>query len=499
MLLFCCVWLLSSYGVYRQYLFFQESGVPGLHWDGVYYSSVTLNVADGNGWIIALTENPSVIHDRKYSGHGVLDVFIHGMVLKARDWTTLEYQFSVVNTLSFVAWLAIFVIGTQLSFNCQIRAVLLAYVLSFICMGLQGRPEHLSSLILTVAAGCWRAGIRGKPFLAVWGITSGLLFTASPILGVVSGMFTLVFVDCNELISSGIRKWIVLFIVGCTSLITSLAVIKAVQPEGVVSWVASALSRSSNALNLMGFLFSVDRYSVFGVSLAAPFWNILGFAGALTGLWTLTRHRNYLFIAIYLLLLAKTVRAAADYSVVSMYPMFFTLVACWLAEKPTFVLARVIGNLIVAANLIAIGFTFHRAWETHYGDAPRSAAVSKLEAMQRGEKVMAYNYNFRPSWADMVTPSDRWVSVYPDSQSNVLSEAMLRGLVPLTGGEIESIVYPQSYRGTPPESIFLGCSKYTRSFSNWTTDRYSLFGVNLIGHRPGFRYAVYDRLSDEIQ
>ncbi|MEI7701512.1 MAG: hypothetical protein WCK86_17065 [Planctomycetia bacterium] len=474
-----------------------DTGIPGLHWDAAYYSSAILNVSSGKGWVVDVCGNESILENPKYSGHGVLDVWLHGKILGATGWESLGRQFAVINSLCFAVWAVIFSLSKPRTLPSQIRSFMFAYVLSFICLGLQGRPEHLSSFILTFPAALWQVGHRNRGFLCIWSVTSGVLFSLSPLLGVMSGLCTLVLVDALAAgRGMGYRVGLLLGSGICSLLVASL-VIELIHPDGFITWLASARNRGETAINFLALLLDTGRHCFFGVSLVAPFWNLVGLLTVGMGFWKLLRSRNYVFLAGYCLLTAAFVRTAADYSIVSMYPVLFVLIATMPLDNK---ISRTVGNLFgffILANLVGAVVGLHQTWHASGGDASKAAVERSIGELCAGKGLHTVMQNARPSWCDMRLPQGRLVGVLPDRKKCPENSELFRKLELLEGQEISTFIYPQSYRGTPPEKMFLGEFEFRLSFNNWSVERYSMLGLPLPGRKPGYRFALYRRVIAE--
>lgn len=491
---FFLILLISVPGVYGYFQYLGGSGFPGLHWDASLYSTVIINAANGRGWIFdsfawALVANP----ERQYTGHGFLSILVHGVLLKADSWRTLEHQFVYCNTITYVLWFAVFSVGINGSRFRLLNAALSAFLTSYMTMCLQGRPEHLAAILLAVPAFLWSSGRRDTSFHVCWAVISGLLFCTSPALGLLSAMFTVVLLGADARKRGQWKTVCWLIASGALSIAVSCLVLATLHPFGMLTWISDTVYGSATAPDLSMFFFSFGRTMILGLSVSVPFWNVIALSAMVYGFWRLSTERAYFLAALFLLFSVQCILRMADYGVVSMFPMLMALSRSAMCRFQVTDLRRICLATPQVACLIASGFTFQQAFAINESGNTRDVSAQRIMDICGADSVVAYHMNCRPSLVTLHAPSIKYVGTIPERVPFVGADTFYRKLEIVTGAQVEWFIYPQTYRGSPPEAIYLGSTRFDLIFSDWTIDRYRVVGIPLVGRKPGFHVAIYGR------
>ncbi len=486
--------LISIPLVHHYHLVLATSGFPGLHWDASLFSTVIINVANGKGWTFdsyaaALVDSP----DQQYDGHGFMSVLIHGVVLKARNWQQLEQQFVWCHTITYLLWLAVFLIGRQRCILRSLNAVVSAFIISYITMCLQGRPEHLAAAILLPPAFLWTAGRRELEFHVCWAITSGLLFCTSPALGLLSAMFTIVLLGVDAKKRGQWKTLGSIAVSGVLSLMVSILVLQSLHPFGAQKWLSATLHGSVVAPDLSPYFFDFGRTMFLGLSVAVPFWNLTALIAMALGVMSLAGQRAYLLAGVFVFFCVQCILRMADYGIVAIFPMLLAILQSDLSIYPALDWRRIGLAGTLTACLVASCFTLEKALAISGSANNREFLERKVTEVCGGNSVVAYHANYRPSLVNLRPPSLNYVGIIPQSSPDTGQDAFYGKLETVIGQPVQWFLYPQTYRGMPPQTVYLGSVCYKLSFHNWTNDRHQAVGLPLVGAKPGLHVAIYRR------
>ena len=480
----------------EQYLNY-KSGYPGLHWDAAYYSSVVINVANDRGWefdsqALCLVDKPS----REYTGHGFLDILLHGKILRARTWNQFLVQLAAVNTITYIVWILTFILSCRLQIT-RGHVILFcscAFIISFITTQLQGRPEHLAPLIISPASAVWLIYGGGIGFRVIWAITAGVLFCTSPLLGVLSGLCTIVFLGMELMDQPIVKRGVALACSGAISVIVAIFIVELASPWSFSEWIRGCSTRGTIAPNLTEFLFKFGRYSFIGLSITAPFWNWISLAALGASIALLFRSGNYLFIAVFLLLCAMVIRTATDYGFASMMPIAITLGIRKLLNNNMMLLIKSLFFFLLSLYVLAALLSLHVSYSALYSGYSKQNAMASIGELIDDSDTVAFHGNTRPCWITILPGGSQCISIVPATKGpQPRSDVFFNSLESQLGKPITLFFYPQTFRGTAPERIFFGSVPFRQVYSNWTLERNRLLFLPLIGRRLGFNYAAYRR------
>lgn len=168
---------------------------PGLHDDGVLYSTVLINRASGNGNTFAVYTR-SLLNDdgsRKFDGHGQLYYPVVASLLSRPDYEALLIFLHQSNLFGFLLAVAAFALATRRSLHlgwlpASFIGVLGGAAMVAILQYLQGRPEHGIPFVLL--AFLLLGQILKLQAFPNWlcGFQIGLIACISPLPGIIAGL-----------------------------------------------------------------------------------------------------------------------------------------------------------------------------------------------------------------------------------------------------------------------------------------------------------------------
>lgn len=185
---------------------------PGLHWDGVYFSTPILNLAAGRGNGFAVYTHALMIAPgaSEVDSHGQLYQGIVGAIIPKADYAVLLRYLHIGNLVAFVMAFAAFSMCACRTLKTSWRLAALialpgAYATVSVLLYLQGRPEHGIPFVL-LAFAIVRELLSQKS-LPAWlqGIMIGLVAAISPLPGAVLGISS-VFAAALWILSP--RRWV---------------------------------------------------------------------------------------------------------------------------------------------------------------------------------------------------------------------------------------------------------------------------------------------------
>jgi hypothetical protein len=143
--------------------------------------------------------------------------------------------------------------------------------------------------------------------------------------------------------------------------------------------------------------------------------------------------------------------------------------------------------LVFFRSLLLLGLYLH-------GGLSLRAAQGEIRGLTKDlspdSELVAYFWMRRPSFVVMDGPDKTWVSAEGtifdgDERTLALYERQ-------SGKRVKYIVLPQLGHMQSPPGFFRNAGKTYRLVSDrWTNKRATLFGFNLGGEIPGYRYALY--------
>jgi len=484
---------------------FGALGWPGLHWDASLFATPVLNVAQGDGWIfggypLRLTTYP----DQEYAHHGILHVIVFGVLLRTSSWETFLLASGVVSAASFLAWMWV---SSRISHPATrwtwITSLGIGITAGMIATGLQGRPEQLGPLLLSLPLLLRTLVPDPRVFRAALFLQLGIMPLLSPASGLLYGM-GLVYWLALQHEKSSLRAFLLQGIVANgTALATAWLVISLFCPFSLPEWLRSTAGGIPGSLDFSHHLFDFRLSRLLGVSFYAPGWNLLVLCSGLFFVFILFRRRCWIGLAFFLSVALYTYPKLTDYG----YAAFFPLVLYYLyqqAGRHTLRLGLPRPRIVVGLALLAItglyglGFLRNAAlctlMVTKGIDLAESRAhLDELGALDYGDHhATAFQGPSRPSFI-----------VFGDGGKNYIVAQHGKNLAwrfphvvayqETLEQTIDFYIHPQTRPGPPPADLLVGLERLELVHSGWTDDRPQLLGVPLAKVMPGYQFALYRR------
>lgn len=482
---------------------------PGLHWDACFFATPVINLASGKGWVFGGFADALVVNStRDYESHGVIHVLIFGGLLKADTWERYFALCGTVNALTFLSWTCLFyrtrnrVESTSYS---RINSILSGLVAGVIAIGLQGRPEHLAPLLVACPLLLRELGLPPRHFeLAMYGL-GGVLLMLSPASGV--------------LMAIGVGFWIsyryenldrrhfyrrlltASFVAGGSAFLVSLLC-----PFSILKWCGHLLTGQGNTPIFADRLFRLNWKGISGISMDAPFWNVVILATTWLVGSILFRTKKWVGFAVCSILAIYLWPKLTDYGYVSFIP----LILIYLISRPSsslFAIARPGGTLAVArlqmilGTLYAITFVRTAVLALIYMQTGTTFATAREKLVSLGadewrEQNIATVFHgwSRPSFIVFGDGGERFLIGTPAFRDGPRDQ----GLIDYTQKfhrRIKYFVYPQIHAGSPEPELFIGSERCQLIYDGWVSDRPTIFGVDLGGPMPGYQFALYRRVD----
>jgi hypothetical protein len=187
------VLFLFCFGLYGGWLMTQTLW-PGLHDDGILYSTVLINRASGLGNHFAVYTPSLILAEGKtyFASHGQLYQAIVAKFLANPEYSNLLQVVNFLNILGFLLAFTFFFLSTIRIFKCSKLCASFfglagAYATGAALLYLQGRPEHGIPFVLLVF-GLFRELTGGRQF-PDWlnGMQIGVITAISPFPGLIFG------------------------------------------------------------------------------------------------------------------------------------------------------------------------------------------------------------------------------------------------------------------------------------------------------------------------
>lgn len=496
------------------FIYLGSVGWPGLHWDAALYGTPVINAASGKGWIFGsygpqLTLKPT----NAYDFHGILHVFIYGILFRSDTWSRYILSQSIVNSITYfvyaIAYAYLFVRAYGVKLYCFIAALLLSSVAGVICIGLQGRPEQLAPLVLALPLASYLFVPRRLFLVIALGISLGVLIVLSPLLGVFFSVFTLFYLFGSN---TGRFPAFLRSAIAClaTGFLVSVVLLWILSPVSPLEWYLNVFGYSQGAVNFEGLLLRLRGYK-FGFTFIAPLWNILVlFFVVLGGIWLWRSKRSILSMLLFALSVAFFNEKMCDYSYSSFVPFALSLFllesssASPLRSKGSSLrlayatlLLVAVAYVFILASYVGVAMSVPRA-ELSVTDAQRRFNVSPAgQDLLSGSSAVGFPAHTTPSMVILGDASAKFVSFNPTLHPS--SDKALAEYEAKTGLKVDWMVYPQivtKINIEPPESIYVGPDKFTLFDSNWVSPRSADLRLKPMVLTNRNNFAIYRRQGD---
>jgi hypothetical protein len=269
------VMAVSAVALFLMFAIFSATEWPGLHWDAWLYSPAVINVASSNVWTSGIH---AVSAERLASGrhdfHGYLSIVVFGALLRCSTWPEFVRILLISNGVTASLW---FLTAAAARRKCGagglVVPLLTGIMAGVIAVGLQGRPEHPAVFITAIPVLIWACSDSVLLQLLGAAITSGLCCVTSPQAGMLSSIGIAVLTAFR---SGSHRIHLFRFAAtGVGALLTAVLFTTLFAPFTFFEWFSNVRSFSGVALDYSKVLFRFDFESLMGLSMVAPFWNVI--------------------------------------------------------------------------------------------------------------------------------------------------------------------------------------------------------------------------------
>ncbi len=381
-----------------------------------------------------------------------------------------------------------------------------------ICLGLQGRPEQLAPLILTIPLLALLFFSEKFSRLASLGLCLGLLTTLSPLTGIIFFNFLIgyCYVWNKGDFLTVIRD---LCLAGILGGIVCLALVTTATPFSLAEWITNVGQGNAGfGPSFEGILLRPIARK-WGETFAAPAWNlaVLAFAGmAFLQIW---RIRGFRFLILLLIVPAAIYihAKACDYSYMPFLP--FAIALClessgspWKAEVGsskrlgTFQLSLIGFALLymhVFINFFVISMVAPWSQLSMRAATDSFHGTAAWRDLQREPIAIAFPETQSPSLVVFGSVDKKFVSLSPHFIAGSAPGA-LTDYERALGLQVRYYVMPQQYAlrsPLPPKEITMGGQRFTLRHSTWTGSKPELADRLAwpLSHGNRYSYALYER------
>jgi hypothetical protein len=320
------VTILLSILLFLMFSIFSFAEWPGLHWDAWLFAPAVINAAKGNSWncgVYPATADLflSGVHDF----HGFSSILVFGSFLRCETWPAFVRCLLISDGLTSVLW---FLTGRAANRKCGNNVLAIPFLIGVmagvIAVGLHGRPEYLVVAFTAIPVLIWSYSSSSLLHFVATAFTSGLCFVTSPQAGVLSSLGIAILVACKR--SNPKLQWIRFAAVGFGSLLVAFLLTTSLAPFSFFRWFSRVKYSSDVALDFSSHLFRLDLDSLFGISMVAPFWNLIVLFHACAFFCCLFRLRQWLSVTwlagVGLFLLPRL----TDYGYTFAFPCLLTII-----------------------------------------------------------------------------------------------------------------------------------------------------------------------------
>jgi hypothetical protein len=456
--------------------------------------------------------------DDIYDFHGLLHVMLYGLILRSSTWSRLFIWLGVVNFLTFLNYCFLYRNALLRSgIASSLLPILLALIPAVLVLGLQGRPEQLAPLLMSLPLLVRELGGTRGLCQSLLPITAALLFLLSPLIGVAYGLTSLVGIAVAS--RHGLRdgvEWrgviggLIAAALGAIFLITLFT------PYGPLEWL-------DNTYNMGGTTYGTSHYFIrlavygWGVAQVAPLWNSLTLVLLSIILTTLVIRRRLFVLVIAALFLMRYGSAMNEYSYISFLPLSLLLVIDrgWYQR---FVLCRLVPHraALVSLSIVAsvyllvfMGYATVAIQQASQGPS-LSASRAKLQQVigspqQAGmwpdpKQAIAYNENSGHSFIPFGDAGAGFIAGNQATEKQNDPDDLLVRYQKIFERKISWYILPQRFpflkRDLSP-IVWVAGAPFKLTYDNWSDHFSTLEKMVRPRNLPdGYRFALYRRCSE---
>jgi hypothetical protein len=391
--------------------------------------------------------------------------------------------------------------------------LLFALRTALISLNVQGRPEQLIPLVLAAPVGCLVYRAPRKVCLIASAVATGIILTASPLPGLLSGAVFIIALAIHEGDLCW-RHWLRVCVFVVIAIAVSALIINVFSPFSFLEWIRQLTTRQENTMDMMTYLLSPR--SARGFTSYSPLWNIAAIALlSLTSL-ILSLKRHLLTLALVWLVFAMVIPKTNDQGYTVFFPALFLLIhearQISLPAMPQQLnawLQRSCAMLAISAGVFyAVGYTriLQRGIAYTLDGMTLPQARQKLELRLRqesrsGKATIGYPTYTNPSFVAFAEPGIlSLIGTTTPSMQPTASEHPLETSAKNNGVQIEYYIFPQgtAQPGSMPASeIYLGRQRYklidNHRIIEKTGTSSALLSKVFWPYSQGYHYALYQR------
>jgi hypothetical protein len=492
------------------FLLFGAVQWPGLHWDACFFGTPVISVATGKGWIFGGAADALIAYEsRAYEMHGLLHVLFFGELLKVNTWEKLYFVCGVVNFLTFLVWTFLFEHELRRS-KIIVRAVPIVaigggLIAGVICLGLQGRPEQLCPILISLPFLGRAVGIPDRIVERALFFLSGILAVASPASGIVMST-GLVYWVSMRFEGRSQRAFLLRILEHGLFAILAVLLVASLCPVSIKTWIERLTNGQGKAPLMVDRLFRLLPRGLMGISIDAPLWNVT----ILTTFWmvvtTLYRQRKFVGLILFLCPAAYLWPKLTDYGYAPFIPMILlyflgasrTAAECserWFSVRAMRQYFGVCAGLyfICFLRIVLLTLLYVREGTTL---AKAREQLRELGALQYGvdRSVTVFGGWTKPSFIVFGDAGDSFLIGVP-SRDGARRDEGIAEYCRRQQRHVDYFILPQKNLGAPDQKLWIGDEECSLVFNGWDPAGAAIFGVPLWGPKPGYQFALYRRTS----
>lgn len=480
-------------------------GWPGLHIDAFYYSTPVISAGRGEGWLFGgFAHMLELYPDRVYRGHGFIHIIFFGEALRCGTWKQFMIWCGVVNAASCMLWgfACRKQLRTRSPLLLDLASIATANLAGLSGVTLQGRPEHLVVLATAILLLVVQAAKKTLIADTAVAFTTACVFCMSPALGILMACAVACYCAVFRQNEHGLISLARFMAIGIGAIFVSFILIKSAGFSllewcrdtflGFQSYYAGYFlyrwfdiwsGFSTHLLPLWNFLFCLSSLRLIGEVIIRHCWWALLWLGVSTAVFVPSLH---------------------DYTYVGFLPGMFVLLLYYV-RLPFFRETGVVfgvGASIASVAVIHVLAAFRMSllmWiyltsGVSIEEAQMQVALLRQELVANKE-MMAFHFRRNACAIILDDPGPFFLQVVPSREPGKGFMNEVQRIEAATSSVIRIFIYPQTYRGVPPDRVYLGAIPFVLREHNWVSHRTTIAGVPIGGPYPGYQFAVYDRLG----
>lgn len=264
------LWILGLFG----FLLMTKTLWPGIHQDGMLYSTVVINQANGFGnyYNVNDLQLDARLTDNKFSGHGQLYYPFAAHFMRGSDYPAFLRFLYIFNLLTFVCSSIGFFLFSQRVFFCSYLksawfSLVASYSVSGVLLYLQGRPEHGIPIVITFFILMREVFFKNSLPPWLYGAQIGIVASFSPLPGALLAIYSVFSRSLDECNFPKLIFWIRATAVSAIFVWFGLNVL--IYDDSIFNLIKNILA-SSKAYNKIGSL--LPQFPLFNLNWFSYSW-----------------------------------------------------------------------------------------------------------------------------------------------------------------------------------------------------------------------------------